>query len=224
MTDCRLNKILELSVSSKHTLDCGTDHGKLAVELINTGVADFVTASDINELPLKKAKDLVYKNNLTNKINVVLADGIFQFNNLGIDQIIIAGMGGELIRDIIDRADWVRSSSVRLILQPMSTAPALREYLYNNGFNILSESAVCESNKAYEVLVSVYDGVIRNYKFDDLEIGDFINQEKTSAVVSLLVKKRNGLSNRLIGAQKHNLKIANDIKEAINRINQFIGE
>lgn len=224
MIDARLNRILSLCNKSKHTLDCGTDHGKLAVELVKNGVADVVTASDINELPLKKARDLVIKLNLEDKINIALADGVSDFASSDIDQIIIAGMGGELIRDIIDRAGWVRTPSVRMILQPMTTSAALREYLFLNGFRIESESAVCVGNKSYEIIVTSFDGNVREYSFVDIELGDYINQERTKDNLAILLKKRKSLSNRLIGAEKNDTDAADEIKRAIECIDNYIKE
>lgn len=70
----------------------------------------------------------------------------------------IAGMGGELIVQILSHAPWVRDPGKRLILQPMSKAEVLRSYLSNEGFAILQEEAVRSLGRIYSVMRCGYTG------------------------------------------------------------------
>ncbi|MBR4439155.1 MAG: SAM-dependent methyltransferase [Clostridia bacterium] len=219
----RLEYILSLTESSRHTVDVGSDHGKLAVAIALSGKAERVTASDVNAGPLSKAEALIEKLGVGDKVATRLADGLDGFEGDGVDQVIIAGMGGELIRDIIAAALWVKADGVLLILQPMTTAPELRRYLFEEGFRIEREGAVVEGRRPYEVITARYDGVVRECAPEDAEIGGFLDKDD-SAVRALLLKKRTALKKRLIGAEKENSGDALTLKRVIAEIDRRLEE
>ena len=76
-----------------------------------------------------------------------------------VDTIVIAGMGGDTICGILDRAEWCMDSRYRLILQPMSKAEILRYWLCNNGFRIVEEAPVEENGTIYQILCAAFCGV-----------------------------------------------------------------
>ena len=121
--------------------DIGTDHAFLAIALRKTGTAKHVIACDINKGPLANAAENVNKTK-TDGITLRLSDGLANIKPNEVDVIVAAGMGGDVIASIISRAEWLKDSAKSLILQPMSSADALHEYLYNNGFEIVRENAV----------------------------------------------------------------------------------
>ena len=95
-------------------------------------------------------------------VSTVLSDGLDEIPPECADDIVIAGMGGELIAKIIMRTQWLRDGNKRLILQPMSRADTLRLFLCENGFHIQQEKACISSGKSYSVMLCVYDGIKRN--------------------------------------------------------------
>ncbi len=153
----RLSLIAGFVEAGSSVCDVGTDHGYLPAFLYLSGKASRVTATDIREKPLENAR-----NNLerlgAQGVKLVLCDGLASVTRDMCDTVIIAGMGGEVISGIIDRAGFVRDSSVKLILQPMTAARELREYLAQNGFEVEREQAVSENRKIYSVMVARFSG------------------------------------------------------------------
>ena len=219
----RLEYVYSMTQKSRCTVDVGADHGKLAVALALSGRADHIIASDVNAEPLKKATELVDKLGLADRIDTRLTDGLNGLEGSGADQIIIAGMGGELIASIIDAAPWVRNAGIYLVTQPMTTSPELRKYLYSAGFRIEREGAVSEDGRPYEVITARYFGESRDCAPEESEIGGPF-EGKPEDVRNLLMKKRNALEKRLIGAEKKNAGEADVIKRLITEINRRLEE
>lgn len=139
--------------------DIGTDHAFLPIALINGGRAKKVIACDINKGPLSVAAKNVESAGVGN-IELRLSDGLEKVMEGEIDVVTIAGMGGDLISEIITKTEWLKKCKTKLILQPMSSSDSLREGLNNNGFAILSEKAVIDSGRVYSVIVAQYSGQV----------------------------------------------------------------
>ncbi len=150
----RLKVIAELVEPCAVVADVGTDHAFLAVDLIKQGKAKRVIASDINVGPLKNAENTIDKARLNDKIELRLGSGLAPYQIDEVDTYIIAGMGGELIADIIEKDKKKALSSKALILQPMQQQAVLRRYLLANGFAIVSERIVIEGSKYYQLIVA----------------------------------------------------------------------
>lgn len=147
-------------------VDVGTDHGYLPVYLIEQGICESCVACDVNEKPLASARENVRAAGLEEKIELVLSDGLDEIAPAGVTDIIIAGMGGELIADIILRAGWLKENKVNLVLQPMTKWDHLRRELYQNGFAVTKELACTEGKFAYSVMQAVYTGETPDYPCD----------------------------------------------------------
>ena len=219
----RLEYVFSFTEKCRCAADIGTDHGKLAAALVLSDRAERVIACDVNDGPLSKAKELSAKLGLTDRMETRLDDGLAGLENDGVDQIVVAGMGGELIASIIEAAPWVADPGVRLVMQPMTTSPELRKYLSSAGYEIVREGAVVEDGKPYEVLAAVYTGKVRDCTPEEAEIGgDF--EGESEAVKALLLKKRNALEKRLIGAAKTGGGEADVINGLIRAINKRLEE
>ena len=138
--------------------DIGTDHAHLPIYLLQTGVIQSAIAADIAEGPLSLARENAKKHNLLHKMSFYLTDGLASLSELGITDIAICGMGGEMIKDIISREDFVKSPDVRLILQAMSKQERLRRFLCENGFQIVSETLARASGRVYSCICAHYTG------------------------------------------------------------------
>ena len=141
-------------------LDVGTDHAYLACFLIESGLSRRVIASDIADGPLSAARQTVARQGLSDRIAVYKSDGLKDIpaEVLGeVTDVIIAGMGGELIAEILSHREGL-PQNVNLILQPNSRAAVLRGFLYGNGFDIISESAVRDGRFTYTVLNAMHRG------------------------------------------------------------------
>lgn len=158
MLDKRLLKCAEAVTSGGIAADIGTDHAKLAVYLVQNGISKRALACDIGEGPLSRARETVEQSGEQNRVFLYLSDGLDSVPDDGITDVICAGMGGELIFDIISRAEFVKARRVNLVLQPMTKAERLRRALCSGGFEIISEQAVSEGRFVYTVINATYSG------------------------------------------------------------------
>ncbi len=161
-------------------VDVGCDHAKLAIYLVQSGICRKVTASDVNEGPVNKARENVSRRTLMGKplsdyIDIVHTDGLAGLESRGANRIFILGMGGEVISGILDRADFIKSEEnkgkIKFILQPMTSEDKLRKYLLSEGYNILDEEMVEDKGRVYAVMSVCFDGEIRYYSPAELLLG-----------------------------------------------------
>lgn len=151
----RLRMVYESVPKNSVVADIGTDHAFLPIALINGGKAKKVIACDINEGPLSVAAKNV-QNAGVNNIELRLSNGLQKVEAGEVNVVTVAGMGGDLIYEIISKAEWLKERKTTLILQPMSSADSLREGLNNEGYSILSEKAVIDSGRIYSIIVALY--------------------------------------------------------------------
>ena len=138
--------------------DVGTDHCHIPIFLLENNIAKSCIASDVNLGPLEKAeKNLSEYPQIKEKITLLCENGIVSAEKYRPDDIVICGMGGELIRDIVLACPYTRNENVRLILQPMTKSEILRSSLYSSGYEILDERLV-RDDKIYEVIYAGYCG------------------------------------------------------------------
>jgi len=155
----RLSLCADMVREGSRLADIGTDHGYLPIELCLRGKIPSALACDINPLPLRSAEENIAKYALSDRIQTRLSDGLIEVAPDEADDIVIAGMGGELIRDILSAAPWVKDSSKSLVLQPMTHHDDLVKWLYENGFELTRQEAVFDEGKYYTVIRARYCGV-----------------------------------------------------------------
>lgn len=156
--DARLAVIAGMVREGVRCADIGTDHGHLIAWLAASGRISAGYASDINQKPLDKAAFALSAYGVEKLVKLELCDGLSGLADWKADDIIIAGMGGELIWELISAQGWTRNSSLRFLLQPMTRAEQLRTALYLNGFVILQEQAVVSGDFPYTVMQATYTG------------------------------------------------------------------
>lgn len=146
--------------------DIGCDHGRLSVYLMQQCAAARGYACDIRPQPLDKAKQLLSRKGLSDKVETILTDGLIGLEGRGITDVIVAGIGGEVLAHIVEEASFLKDSSVRIILQPQSKEQLLRRTLYRLGYRIEQEECVHAGRFLYTVMVVSYCG-------EKKEIDDF---------------------------------------------------
>lgn len=132
--------------------DIGTDHGYIPIYLIKQGKCKIAIASDINQGPVEKARFNVAIENMETVIQCRLGAGLSILKQGEVDSLIIAGMGGNLIRDIIEDDLEIFKSVNYAILQPVQNPEILRKYLLEKGFIIIDEDLCKDENKYYEII------------------------------------------------------------------------
>ena len=170
----RLHTIANMVKDGKGLIDVGTDHGYLPAYLAVNGYSGFLFASDINAGPLNAARKTASDCLVENRINYLLCDGLDGCPPNQIDTIVIAGMGGDLICRILDKADWCLDHRYTLILQPMTKAEVLRYWLVNNGFSLEEERLVRDGGILYQIIRTRFS---QNMTLSDAELyaGSFEN-------------------------------------------------
>lgn len=187
--------------------DIGCDHALLSVFLAIYKKPKQVYACDINPKPLEGAKKNISEYKVEHLVKVVLSDGLDQLKvKESVDTVVIAGMGGELIGDIIKRAKWLKNKEITLLLQPMTGHETLRETLLKEGFCLKKEIPVVEKEKVYTVIKATFVGRIETHSPWYLYLGGIGNKTTKEAkayknwVIHRLEKQLEGLqkaSNKL---------------------------
>ena len=179
----RLEKIVDLVGRGVRLADIGTDHGYIPIELLKSGKIEFAILSDINKGPLENARKEIQRQGLDTKTDLRLGSGLEVLGDNEADQIIIAGMGGILISDLIDK------KLDKMILQPMQAQEDLREYLNTRGFSIREDYLVIEDFRLYEIMEVVYGGETEDIDPIYYEIPKRLIEKKDPLLVDLLEKK-----------------------------------
>ena len=132
--------------------DVGADHGYLGIELLRSGRASFVHASELRAGPLSRAMANAARFGVAERMRFSQADGLQAVDPKEVDTIVCAGMGGDLIAHIVADCAWVRDPRYLLILQPQSSGADLRRRLAELGFGIEKETLVRDGGFLYQVL------------------------------------------------------------------------
>ncbi|MBS6314171.1 MAG: Nif3-like dinuclear metal center hexameric protein [Oscillospiraceae bacterium] len=197
--DNRLKVCADMVSGNGIVCDVGTDHAYLPAYLIENNICDYAIASDINEGPLKFAQQTIIKYHIEDKIRLLKSDGLKNIPSENVSDVVIAGMGGETIAEIISGTQWLKSG-VNLVLQPMTRAGYLRKWLYKNGFEIAEEKAVIQDRFIYTAIRAFYSG----YKFNIgkvTEIAGRINIE-TDAGMKYCQNQLSKINNIAMGLSK----------------------
>ena len=193
--DARLLAAAKFVREGAYACDIGTDHAYLPVYLVLIGRASRALAPDINKGPVMRAKESVAKYGVNDKIDVVLSDGLRGAEGYPVTDIIIAGMGGELIAHIVESAPHLRDKSVRLILQPMSRQEHLRRALYRLGYFIVGERYSLTDGKRYVCICAEFSGNPCEISEELANLGpDISHDEDREAYLAYLTAKRDGLA------------------------------
>ncbi len=181
--------------------DIGTDHAYLPLYLLQEGRITRAVASDVARGPLERARRNVMAAGQSESVALLLTDGLSGMEGLGLTDIAICGMGGEVIASILSAAPFVRDPSIRLVLQPMSRVPLLRKYLYENGFYIEEERVAASSGKIYFCLVATYGVPPRVPTETELTIGSprLVCEEERTVYLAYLQAQRKAAEKRLAG-------------------------
>ena len=169
----RLEAIYSLVDNGEKTIDIGCDHAYLSIELIKRGKSDFAIAVDNKIGPLESARGNIKNANLEDKIELILSDGLKNVHS-NYDVVIMSGLGGELIKSILENGPLDRSAS--LILEPNNSSDVVRRFLMDNSYEIVNEMIVREKDRCLRCSIcyqtcpfSVIKYFIAKFSMDDGE-------------------------------------------------------
>ncbi len=149
----RLEVIAGCVAGAESMADIGTDHGYLPAYLVENNLVSFAIAGDINQQPLKKAEKIISAQQLQKQIETRLGSGLSVLKPGEVEVVVMAGMGGMLIRDLLEAQLDVAMAVKKLVLQPMNNQALLRRYLETARFSITREDLAREGERVYEIIV-----------------------------------------------------------------------
>ncbi len=206
----RLRAIAELVKQDERVGDIGTDHGYIPIWLVETGRCQKVVASDINAGPTENARRAISLAGLTDQIDARLGGGLLPYTVGEIDTVIIAGMGGLLIADILMERPEMTASVKRFILQPMQAQAELRKWLHEHDYYIIEERLAREGNRIYEILVVEHDA--QNIE-DEISYELGVNMLKTGDDLSIFfMEKKIKQLKAIVGGLQHSKDDTADVR------------
>lgn len=186
----RLNTIFEevrnarAELGPGRVLDVGSDHGLLSLRCLEEDIATSVICTDINPKPASKSRLLLESNGFKDRSETLVTDGLNGVDIRSGDIIVIAGMGGLNIIDILTRAikdlDKDILSNIALILQPQKSMHLVRRFLAEQGFIFEIETVCKDRDIFYNVLRLRYRGYIQELDLRQLYYGPCILERRGS--------------------------------------------
>ena len=221
--DARLSTAFDFVRPEAVVADIGTDHAYLPAALLLRGIAQHAIAADINAGPLAKAAETVKKYHLRERMDLCLTDGLRGLEEKGITDILIFGMGGELISKILEEATFVRNSAIRLILQPMTKHAELRRWLADEGFVILDERLSTAAGKTYQTICAEWRGKSYAMSLVELELGPCILEKRPAELTPLVKHKIDILRAKIKGQQCSGAANSEDL-QMLSVLETLLGE
>lgn len=176
----RLNKIAEKVTINGIIADIGTDHAYIPIFLYKNNKIKSAIACDISKGSLQKAIDNINKYNLQDNIQTRLGNGLEKITlQDNIDTIIIAGMGGMLMIDILEKGNIIANNVKELILQPQKDIDKVRQYLHNNNFKIIDDEMLKDEGKYYTIIKAIKGKEETLYKKEEYIFGKFEIENKS---------------------------------------------
>lgn len=185
----RLMQVASFVSEGNRLADIGTDHGYIPIYLVKNGVVPYAYAMDINKGPLLRAKEHIEKEGLCDKIETRLSNGLDKLFSNEADSVLIAGMGGALIVDILVRGEEVLASVDELILSPHSEWEDVRRYLAINGYDIIREEMLVDIGKYY-VIIKAKKGSLKDYDEVSYKYGKLLIEAKSEVLKEYLLKEK----------------------------------
>ncbi|NCC86705.1 MAG: SAM-dependent methyltransferase [Clostridia bacterium] len=185
--------------------DIGTDHAYLPAYLLLNNKISGAIAADLRKKPLENAHATLVTYDLDAKIPLILSNGLDNLKPDSADDIVIAGMGGTLIVEILQRCDWIFDNSKRLVIQPMSHAEDVRKFFMQNGFEILKEDVTIDSGRIYIAINAVFANK------------DYSEYPESFAYIGKLCESKNPAAKEFLKKHASRLKKRADSLKSIGR-------
>lgn len=233
----RMLAIVNLVDRSRVLADVGCDHAYISINLLEKGKVDRIIASDLREGPLNIARDNIRLYGFEDRIETRLCAGLCGYEAGEVDTILISGMGGMLVKEILSESIDVVRRADTLILEPQSDLRVVRAYLKDIGFEIIDEDMLNEGGKYYQIMKAVKSKE-RMEVCEDIgamaenEFGPILIKKKHPVLLKFLKKRKNHYERLLQNksfltsqSATNNDRIAiienelNMVKEALSRIN-----
>lgn len=220
----RLKRIAEHVDKCESVADIGTDHGYIPIYLVKEGICKKAIASDINKGPIEKAKVNVAFEGVSNKVKCLLGPGLNPLKVGEVNGVILAGMGGNITRDILlADMDKVKKYDF-IILQPAQNPEVLREFLYKNDYEIIDEDLIKDEGRFYELFKVKYNENSEKLVFEDglyYEVSPLL-REKNHPLFKEFIEEKINRCETILSFIKEDTEAAkkrkSDLEEKINKL------
>ena len=205
--DARLAAIAAFVPHGTAVADIGGDHAYLAATLVMRGIAPRAVVGDLSAGACAAARRTTVTQRLTREIDVRQGDGLSVLAPGEAESIVIAGMGGALIMDILSGAPDILVDVQTLVLQPMNSAARLRRWLYGNGWNITDEALARAGGHLYEIIraehgaAAMPDDVLLHIGAKLYEKRDPLLREHIEGKIRKLTRAANGMNTSVAARQ-----------------------
>ena len=184
----RLQAVADLVSEGLSVADVGTDHGYIPIYLVETGKCKKALAMDVNEGPLLRAKQHIAEHGLSRQIETRRSDGVRSMRQGECDCVVIAGMGGALTIKILEEGKAIFEGLKEFVLQPQSELVKVRQYLCDNGYQVIAEDMVLEDGKFYPMM-KVVKGQPLAHDTVELHYGKLLLEQKHPILKEYLDKE-----------------------------------
>jgi tRNA (adenine22-N1)-methyltransferase len=224
----RLKQVADYVEKGARVADIGSDHAYLPCYLADQGKITFAVAGEVVQGPFNNAVKEVRRTGLERIVEVRLGDGLMVLKPEDrIDTVTIAGMGGALIRSILEKGqenDRLTGQET-LILQPNVFEETVREYLMEQQYRITDEAILEENDKIYEIIKAVPSDVQLIYSKKELLFGPYLSKERSETFKKKWTQQMN--TNEFIVGQMEQSSHPNEeklasLKEEIKLIKEMI--
>lgn len=204
--------------NSSVVCDVGCDHAYVSIRLIMDGIADKVIAMDVRSGPLEIARSNIREYGLEGAIDTRLSDGLTKLLPMEAEAIVIAGMGGLLVKRILEEGSHILHSDKPpfLVLQPQSDIDKVRHFLYERSYHIVKEVIVFEDGKYYTAILA-HPGEETPYALEEDFIYGRYNIENHNQVLKEYLKKEYDIYRDIL--VKLNDALSTEGLESTNSIN-----
>lgn len=184
----RMKLCADMLEPAQAVADIGCDHAYTSMYMIETGKAKKVLAMDINEGPLATARKNILNYGYESRIETRLSNGMEKLQNGEVDSVLIGGMGGVLICQILTEGKALLSGMKQLVLQPQSEVGLVRKFLHENGFAIEKEGMLLEEGKYY-VIIRAVPGYERYESDMEYKYGKYLLERNDEVFFEFLAKR-----------------------------------
>ncbi|HWT76018.1 MAG TPA: class I SAM-dependent methyltransferase [Mobilitalea sp.] len=229
----RLQAVADLVTPGRRVADVGCDHAYTSIYLVKNQISPSSIAMDINQGPIDRAKENIRKYNYSDQIETRKSNGLEKLQIGEADTVLIAGMGGALMIQILsDRMDVLQSVQ-ELILQPQSEIHKVRYFLQEQHFLITKENMMKEDGKYYVMMKALPKINVENKtpyvlsKEEHFHYGRLLLENKNQVLKEFLLWDLSlceGIQNTLQNGQSENsIQRQKKIQDRINLINLGLG-
>lgn len=204
----RLKTVASFVTEGMRVVDIGTDHAYVPIYLIQNKKIPSALAMDVGAGPLERAYKHILQQGLGEQIETRLSNGFSAFQKGEAQSVVIAGLGGELMIQILYAGKEVISEVSEFILSPHSEIHKVRGFLMEQGFSIVKETMLQEEGIYYTIIKAVYG--IGDYRTEpELWYGKRMLEEQHPVLYTYLQKEyavRKQIMERLSDLQKEKVR------------------